>query len=465
MRAHAIVAVMLFSLPIRAQSTVRTVSGVVFDSTVLAPLAGAVVQAVRVSSDSQPGASRTFTAIADANGRFHFDTLPAGRFAIGFQHSALNAFGLDSPVSGLEWTADSSVIMDLALSSSTATRAQLCGGATNAAYPGVLGGFAVDAHRGAAPANTKIVVQWFELGLNKGKLSSTPHEVVASPGEGGVYLACNLPTGAPLAFAVSSPGYHAVESEVTIPDDRIVQRRDVSLAENGLDHGSASVVGRVSGVDGAPLTAGFVALRALDREVSIENGTFTFANLPGGTWTLDVRAIGYEPVRTTVAVADAASTTTKVVMTKRVQTLEVVNVVGKVGRDVKILEGIQQRMLTSHGTYFGPGNEYLAYALFPGDVVRAATGFSYKGPTKILARAPACSTMVSNISKSAAGVKHIAIYLDGMKQPGGLETVANMIPMKDVLAIEAYPEITSAPFLWRTNDACAVIAIWSKPQF
>ena len=31
-----------------------------------------------------------------------------------------------------------------------------------------------------------------------------------------------------------------------------------------------------------------------------------------------------------------------------------------------------------------------------------------------------------------------------------------------ILAIEAYPDVLSAPFLWRTNDACAVVAYWTK---
>jgi hypothetical protein len=34
--------------------------------------------------------------------------------------------------------------------------------------------------------------------------------------------------------------------------------------------------------------------------------------------------------------------------------------------------------------------------------------------------------------------------------------------MKQVLAIEAYPDVISMPYLWRTRGVCAVIAVWTK---
>jgi hypothetical protein len=58
--------------------------------------------------------------------------------------------------------------------------------------------------------------------------------------------------------------------------------------------------------------------------------------------------------------------------------------------------------------------------------------------------------------------KFIAVYLDGGRLPGGLESINRMVPPSDILAIEAYPDVVSAPFIWRTNDACAVIAYWTK---
>jgi hypothetical protein len=58
--------------------------------------------------------------------------------------------------------------------------------------------------------------------------------------------------------------------------------------------------------------------------------------------------------------------------------------------------------------------------------------------------------------------KVVAIYLDGSRLPGALEALNRMVPPSDILAVEAYPDVMSAPFLWRTRDACAVVAYWTK---
>src|SRR5215207_11386344 len=78
-----------------SQSRGTTVSGTVYDSVARTPLGGAIVQIVQVDSAA---ASRNFTATADARGSFRIDGLPRGKFGIGFQHNALDALGLESPL-------------------------------------------------------------------------------------------------------------------------------------------------------------------------------------------------------------------------------------------------------------------------------------------------------------------------------------------------------------------------------
>jgi len=90
-----------------------------------------------------------------------------------------------------------------------------------------------------------------------------------------------------------------------------------------------------------------------------------------------------------------------------------------------------------------------------------------KGPTKVEGRvygmkAKPCTSVSAADSMLKVGDKSVAVYLDGSRVPGGLEMINRMVPVKDLLAVEAYPDVVSAPFLWRTNDACAVIAFWTK---
>ncbi len=72
-----------------------------------------------------------------------------------------------------------------------------------------------------------------------------------------------------------------------------------------------------------------------------------------------------------------------------------------------------------------------------------------------------CLTLSSG-SALRSGAKGIAIYLDGNRYPGGLEMLNHDVLPDLVLTVEAFPEVISAPAQWRTNDACAVVAIWTK---
>lgn len=131
--------------------------------------------------------------------------------------------------------------------------------------------------------------------------------------------------------------------------------------------------------------------------------------------------------------------------------LDAVRIVGKAGGDVKVLDDILKRARTSFGTVFLPGHDALKAALTPADVLRSARGFTYLSSDTVRARG--CGMRSGN--------KKLLVYLDGLRFPQGLEELKNMVPMRDVLAVEAYPDAISTPLLYRTSDACAVIAVWT----
>jgi hypothetical protein len=196
-----------------------------------------------------------------------------------------------------------------------------------------------------------------------------------------------------------------------------------------------------------------VSLPTLGLDVPIDKGVFSISGVPAGTWLVEARVIGYEPQSLFADVAEGAPAPVSIMLSQKVQLLDAVSVVGKMSGDIKTLSGIAERRRTSFGTVFLPGNEYLTTALYPTDVVRAARGFTYLSIDSVRARG--CSGIGSK-------GKSVVVYIDGIRFAGGLPDLSGAVTMKDVLAIEAYPDIVSAPFLWRTNDACAVIAVWTK---
>src|SRR5438034_11453535 len=94
----------LLARPVTAQSSdsvsrpsVTTVTGIVHDSISRIPLSGATVQLV--AADRARRFART--TISDSLGRYTLDSVPAGRYSIGFFHPVLESLGIEPPVSEL----------------------------------------------------------------------------------------------------------------------------------------------------------------------------------------------------------------------------------------------------------------------------------------------------------------------------------------------------------------------------
>jgi hypothetical protein len=139
-------------------------------------------------------------------------------------------------------------------------------------------------------------------------------------------------------------------------------------------------------------------------------------------------------------------------------------------RDSAVVHAIEARMRIASGTLIKADAPPVANAALATDLIRFARGFRWRTPTQVETRGSAaqapnaahCESLQFADLRLRRGDKAIAVYLDGSRLPGGLDMVNRMVPITDVLAVEAYPDVLSAPSLWRTNDACAVVAFWTK---
>ena len=130
----------------------------------------------------------------------------------------------------------------------------------------------------------------------------------------------------------------------------------------------------------------------------------------------------------------------------------------------RVLDGISQRMLANGGSLILPDNPSMRNAIYASDGLRFARGFlvnvsSIQGRpySQGISLQPCTSKDYIPI-----GEKGIAVYLDGVRVPSGLQAVNDLVRPEEVLAIEAYPDVISAPGTWKTNDACAVVAVWTR---
>ena len=457
---------LLLAAPLAAQNPAsaprHVVQGVVFDSIARTPLVGAVVHVALRDSTGQP-----ISATTDSTGHFRFDGLPSGRFVIGFYHDALGALGLDAPLRAFDLAADTLVTVDIGIPSGAVVRALRCGGDASASRDGMLAGI-VRNSGDTALAGVTVTVEWRALALDAGNFHTVVQHARTTVAADGTYQLCGLPDDAPLGLRVAGPGYRAIEGQVVVPSAGVA-RQDVRLADSAEVVGTARVRGRAVHENGKPVATGRAVIAALKRDVPVNNGTFLMTDLPVGTWVVEVRAIGLEPRSTLIDAMEAGSTSTTITLDNRAQQLDAVTVIGTPSRDTKTLDEVLRRQRSSFGTAFLPGSIWLQNAQHPADVLRAARGFTYRSPTEIYGRWVGGSPCA-----------YVAVYLDGAFFPGGFSALDDAVSVREVLAIEAYPDILSAPFQWRINHTidetqltigrrprkpnkpCAVVAVWTK---
>jgi hypothetical protein len=441
---------------VHAQSGAVAVTGVVYDSVSRMPLVGAVVQVALVDSVAAP---RVYSGVTGARGLYRIDGLPHGRYAIGFQHEALNALGLESPLRAFQVFVDTTLAIDLAVPSGPVVRSMQCDSAASVTGDGLLAGYVIDGRRNAPLPGAVVEIRWSEVALDKGRLMKVQRRRTATAAEDGMYLACGVGTEEGVTIRVAAPGFWPLADDIVIPAGGTL-RQDFRLAIDSIARGVSTLDGRVVRQDGLPLASGRARIAALGVEVPITDGLFSMTELPAGTWTLDARAIGYEPRSAAVEIPERGVATATITMGQRVQMLDTMAVVARRTQNSKIIDDLLERRRVAAGTSFLPGNSWLATAIFPADVLRAARGFNYKSPTQVSARGCGGGDTIQMGGQSKP--KSLAVYIDGARAPLGLEQVRTSVQMQDILAVEAYPDVISAPFLWRTNDACAVIAFWTK---
>jgi hypothetical protein len=182
---------------------------------------------------------------------------------------------------------------------------------------------------------------------------------------------------------------------------------------------------------------------ALGLDVDVENGGFTVSRLPPGTWTIVVKAIGYEPQSAMVDLVANATVSTVVVIGEKVQMLGAISVLGTPSAEYRKLAEILERKSVGFGTFFMPGDERITRALGLTDLVRTAAGFDIHGMGRVIG--------------GSKGLNRCrpTLFVDGMRD-------APMVPMREVLAVAAYPDVAGTPVNWRDGRMCAAIAVWTK---
>jgi hypothetical protein len=327
-------------------AALHRVAGVVHDSIAEAPLRGALVQLV---ARNNPGWARTATSGPD--GRFAFDSVPSGAYALGYLHPRLDSMHVVPPARTVQLPgADSSV--QLAVPSFATLARAACPNSPLADDDALFVGRLWPARAGAPVSAGIVSVQWSET-LIDGSVQQRRPVITAETDAQGAFVICGVPAATrTLVQGVSADGASGLV-ELEAPATRLLLR-DLRTAPVDRVNTAASTpqpiadsadtvidsitqlrgVGRLRGAirteDGTPIANAQLQVRetvAVGR--SSADGSFDLRELPIGTHTLHARAIGYAPLRQAVDISDGDTARIVVIMTNADRTLDTVRVLGE----------------------------------------------------------------------------------------------------------------------------------------
>lgn len=423
----------------RAGAPTDTVRGVVFDSLLHLPLAGATVLA-------EPGG---LSATTDEQGRFTIGG-PARVRRLTVFHGLLDRTGIGSLSAALD-SAPTPVRaagpLVIATPSIATIWSRLCPGAVAAGgRHGIVFGVARTANGSTRVAGARVRTSWESDALSQAGQAA---RVVDSRTDSiGAYYACGVP---PLEN-VQIIGYSSEFSSgsVSLAGDSVPLRKlDLVLGAAGQ---TAEVRGAVVDQRRAPVVGATIDVDGLDASAkSDQAGRFLIPNAPTGSRMLLVRAVGYTPVLLPVEVLETGAEEVRVEL-ERMILLPGVRV-RETNRLPMIRAGFEERRRVGMGTFLDSAdfqNRFDTRSIFQGaaGVTVDARSVMYEWQLYL---------------PSSAGMCRANIIFDGMRSD---TKVLQATPKEHIAAVEIYLRAAVAPPEYLPVGAgCGLIMVWTKSAF
>lgn len=452
-------------------------TGIVYDSLAGRPLADAVVQFLALD-DSIAG--RIVGTRSDAAGRFRFDGLPPGRYAADFAHPAVDTMGFER--SAREFTLRSGIqAVALGSPSPRTVFRELCRGPRTGLSTAVLVGHVLGATTRAPLGGATVLVTRTGTSIAGDSVMRQEVTDVTQVGENGAFVVCEPPDDASIRIGAAHGADTSGAIPMRMPDATVrhvtltigqARRLTAQVGRTADDsfgrrelvwRGPARLRGVVTNPAGVPMSGARVGVIGTGREaVTNESGTWALDSLPEGTQVVEVRAIGYEPMRPVVQLAGEVAQVLDVSLLYRTITLDEVMVRGSYERNLELFE---QRRRTSASGYFMRPEEI---ELRPPDQVMARL---LQGMPQVVVQCSiGCSvSMFSGISRPGGSDAQASssrercmpnMYVDGLLQR---MNDFNFLSAGQVAAVEVYPRRLEVPpeFMNMHND-CGSIVIWTR---
>ena len=246
-----------------------------------------------------------------------------------------------------------------------------------------------------------------------------------------------------------------VRSNVPVTPGVTSAREEVVTAP--VWRGSATLGGTVTNDRGEPMQGATVGIWGTYRTVVTgERGTFTLDSLPGGTQTLEVRLIGWEPVRKVVHLSENRPSSVTVILGERVVVLENVQVVGQLAYAERLAQFERRRRNSTSGYFLRPEDLERRPATM---LARLVQGFP--GVKVSCARGECVVTMRGQQS----GVDGPAECVPTLWVNGRRDMLGDFafLYSDEISALEVYTRDFGKPPEFNDSNPCGAVVVWTKP--
>ena len=439
------------------------ITGEVFDSVATAPLVNATVQFVEAENPQNVRSIRT-----DSAGLFVLDSMRVGTYLAGIIHEQVDRLGLENRVIQVNIVGGGEVSLSLGLPSPESMIAQACGTSGEGTARGAFMGVVRTARGAPLEGSARVRVQYPETVLSGSGVSRRFPSRFADAQPNGRFLLCNVPTDATITTrAYAGPDSSGVV-ELPMPRNGLLVRdlvianpQRVAVAPTSpterprtLLKGTSRVRGVVRDSAGKPLVGARVSVPGTGAEgMSTNGGAFLFDALPGGSWMVEARAVGFEPKRVPVDFIDGGEAVTELSLegiTPRMDTVKV-----QADRWTREMAAFEERKKQGGGYFIDDEQLNKRNALFVSDIMRATPGITVSpgsggGRDRVLMRGSA-----------GAGSCVPAVFLNGMNTPVPDGVLDNLVTSTEVRGVEVYTRTGSTPPQFQSRNGCGSIVIWT----
>ncbi|MGV3707225.1 MAG: carboxypeptidase regulatory-like domain-containing protein [Gemmatimonas sp.] len=453
-----------------APVSTTAVLGEVRDSLQGGVLRGALVQLV----NSEDAARFSRSVSSDSIGQFRFDSVPDGKYTLGFFHPILDSLGLQPLARAVTVVRQGALRADLALPGPKRFRDVVCGAKPSDGASGLVMGTVRDARTREPIKSALVTGQWQELVFSGGRMVPRTPRKISQTEDNGVFVLCEVPGQGTVMLNASRgadstdfvevevPASGFIRRELFLTESRVVAAVDSAPKSDTLAFrnktvrlGDARLVGSVISVEsGEPVSGAVVAVTNGPQTRTNERGQFVLQNVAAGSRTVEVRAVGRVPVRRSVDVLEETAPV-RIAMSTFKAVLDTLKVTAGLSSSLDYAEFEKRRATFGMGRFLTQSDARVRMAIetteifrnFPGLEVRAnAAGgddIFMKGVFDEVCR-PAIwvnGTQMQNVSSGS---------LDVMVRP------------ERIVGIEVYSP-TSMPTQFQGGmTGCGAVVIWAR---